>query len=188
MMCFQGQYRWFLQSNVSPEPPQLWEHLNPLLPAGVSPGRYPHAFSLLSSPTLAPTYELLPDLLKSQGSVCSILLWLWGEAFPTVFRLLRRNPVAELPGSGRIGFPPLDSHRALPQGALELTKQMHQRRVHSSSSLHPHQRPSLWAFALLFDSEASAAPFVLVQFIIWVRCNALPCTTKVKGRDIPSAW
>ena len=149
---------------------------------------HPHAFSLLSSPTLAPTYELLPDLLQFQGSVCSLFIWLWREAFPTIFCLFRRNPVAELLGSGCIGFSPLDSHRALLQGPLELTKQMLERWAHISSILHPPQRPSLWTFALLFDSEASVTFFVLVQFIIWVRCNVLPCTTKVKGRDIPSAW
>lgn len=95
--------------------------------------------------------------------------------------------MAELLGSGRIGFSPLDSHRALLQGTLELTRQMHERWAHVSSILHPHQRSSLQTFALLFDSEASVTLFVLVQFIIWVRCNVLPCTTKVKGRDIPSA-
>lgn len=34
-------------------------------------GRSPYAFSLLSSPTLGPTYELLPDLQFQDSSVFS---------------------------------------------------------------------------------------------------------------------
>ena len=151
-------------------------------------GRSPHAFSLLSSSTLGPTYELLPDLLQFQD--CSVF------SPPLVVKGFLSLPYSAFSEGiqqqnflalALQAFPPW-----FPQGSS--SRHIHADKVDASEmGLYPNYSPYpteklsldicsvIWQWSICY-------PLCIGTFIILVWCSVLPCTTKVKGKDIPSTF